>query len=323
MRASIAAALLALGVMLGLGSVTAEAATFTGQHTGTAGTLSFRGYVPSNYNPAAPLPLVVALHGCGQSADEFAQLTQLDQLAEAKKFIVVYPEQSKDANSLRCWNWFVDAHMKRAAGEPSLIAGITGWVQQNYAVDTRRTYVTGFSAGGAMASVMGATYPDLYAAIGVASGCEYAAGVACAGNRSADPEQAGKLAHEAMGPYARPMPAVVVQGDQDKTVPPINAEQLVRQVQVTADWADDGAANRSVPSWPKKTSFKRESGSTGRTTSVHNYGDGRGGELVQRWLVRGMGHAWSGGSSAAQFSDPNGPDAGSVMYDFFMSHPMP
>jgi len=321
MRACLATALAALGVVMGIGAGSAEAASFVGEHTEAAGTRSFRGYVPSGYDPATPLPLVVALHGCTQTADQFRQLTRFDRLAEARKFVVVYPEQSRSANFLGCWNWFLDAHMHRGAGEPSIIAGITGWVRQRYAIDARRIYVTGLSAGGAMASVMGATYPDLYAAIGVASGCEYAAGAPCAGFRSADPEQAGLLARRAMGPYARPLPAVVFQGDRDVTVPPVNAQQLVRQWQVTADWADDGAANRSVPRSARKTSLARRSG--GRTANVARYVDRRGHELVQRWLVRGMGHAWSGGCSCAAYADPGGPQASRAMYAFFMGHPMP
>jgi poly(hydroxyalkanoate) depolymerase family esterase len=321
MRACLATALVGLGVIIGLGSATAEAATFAGAHTEAAGTRSFRGYVPSAYDPARPLPLVVALHGCTETADQFRQLTRFDRLAEARKFIVIYPEQSRDANFLGCWNWFLDAHMHRRAGEPSIIAGITAWAQHHYAIDPRRIYVAGLSAGGAMASVMGATYPDLYAAIGVGSGCEYAAGAPCAGYRSTDPEQAGLLAQRAMGPYARPLPAVVFQGDRDTTVPPVNAEQLVRQWQVTADWADDGAANGSVPRSARKTSVKRRSGR--RTARVASYADGRGRELVQRWLVRGMGHAWSGGCSCAAYADSSGPQATRAMYRFFMSHPMP
>jgi poly(hydroxyalkanoate) depolymerase family esterase len=321
MRASFATALVAVGVTMGVGSPTVQAATFAGEHTEAAGTRSFRGYVPSAYDPAKRLLLVVALHGCTQTADQFRQLTRFNRLAEAKKFIVVYPEQSRNANFLRCWNWFLDAHMHRRAGEPSIIAGITAWARHRYSIDPRRIYVTGLSAGGAMASVMGATYPDLYAAIGVGSGCEYAAGAACAGYRSADPEQAGLLARRAMGPYARPLPVVVFQGDTDTTVPPINADQLVRQWQVTADWADDGAANGSVPRPARKTTLAQRT--SRRTARVASYADGRGKELVERWLVRGMGHAWSGGCSCAAHADPSGPNATRAMYDFFMSHPMP
>jgi poly(hydroxyalkanoate) depolymerase family esterase len=304
-----------------MGSVSAEAATFTGKYTNAAGTRSFRVYVPSTYSSATPLPLVVALHGCTETADQFRQLTQFDQLAEARKFIVVYPEQSSSANSFRCWNWFLDAHMHRGSGEPSLIAGITGWMEHHYAVDLRRIYATGLSAGGAMASVMGATYPHVYAAIGVGSGCEYAAGAPCAGYRSADPQTAGQLAFRAMGAFARPLPVVVFQGDQDTTVPPVNADQLVEQWQVTADWADDGSANGSVPRSARKTSFVLAAGR--RAATLASYPDAHNQELVQRWTVHGMGHAWSGGCSCAQYSDPSGPDESRAMYDFFTAHPHP
>jgi poly(hydroxyalkanoate) depolymerase family esterase len=293
----------------------------TGSYTNAAGTLAYQLYVPSTYKAGTAVPLVVALHGCTESADQFRTLSRFDDVAEAKGFIVVYPEQSKSANQITCWNWFKTEHLSRDAGEPSLIAGITSWVQQHYTVDSHRTYVAGLSAGGAMASVMGATYPDLYAAIGVGSGCEYTAGAACAGYQSADPEQAGQRAYKAMGAHARPMPFVIFQGDKDTTVPPINAEQDVRAGQVTADWADDGAQNGSVPTLPTKTVNGQVPG--GRSYTTKYYSDGHGHELAQLWMVHGMGHAWSGGNPAESYADPTGPNESAAMYDFFESHPAP
>jgi poly(3-hydroxybutyrate) depolymerase len=125
--------------------------------------------------------------------------------------------------------------LHRGSGEPSLIAGITTWVHQHYTVDPRRIYVAGLSAGGAMASVMGASYPDFYAAIGIGSGCEYAATATCAGWRSSDPSKAAQAAYTEMGARARVLPVVDFQGDRDYVVPPINADQLVQQWQLTAD----------------------------------------------------------------------------------------
>jgi poly(3-hydroxybutyrate) depolymerase len=194
-------------------------------------------------------------------------------------------------------------------------------VQDHYTVDPHRTYVTGLSAGGAMASVMGATYPDLYAAVGVGSGCEYAATATCAGYKSADPAQAGKAAHAAMGDSARPMPVITFQGDKDSTVPPVNAEQLISQWLVTADLADDGALNGSVPVAPVKTVDGQVPG--GRSYRERIYDDAAGQELVQSWIVHGMGHAWSGGCSCQSYADPTGPDETAAMYAFFAAHPMP
>jgi poly(hydroxyalkanoate) depolymerase family esterase len=265
--------------------------------------------------------LVVALHGCTQTADVFRQLTRFDALAGAKGFIVVYPEQTTSHNFMRCWNWFQDQHMHRGAGEPSLIAGITDWVRRHYTIDRRRIYVAGLSAGGAMAEVMGATYPDLYAAVGVGSGCEYDAGAACAGYRSTDPEQAGRAAYQEMGRHARRLPFVVFQGDQDYIVPPTNAQQLVRAGQVAADWSDDGSENGSVPTAPTTTTSGQSPG--GQSYTSQDYSDGHGHELARLWLVHGMGHAWSGGNAAEQYADPAGPDETAAMYDFFTNHPAP
>jgi poly(3-hydroxybutyrate) depolymerase len=190
-------------------------------------------------------------------------------------------------------------------------------VQQHYTVDARRVYVAGMSAGGAMSSVMAATYPDLYAAAGIGSGCEYAATATCAGYQSADPVHAGDAAYAAMGSYARAMPVAVVQGDTDTTVPPINAQQLIQQWQAT----DGLALNTSVPAAPTSTTTGTAPG--GQSYTISEFGDGRGHELIQSWLVHGMGHAWSGGSTSEPYADPSGPDETAAMYAFFVNHPMP
>jgi poly(3-hydroxybutyrate) depolymerase len=265
-RAGLAAAcaLLAAAASVPATVGAATGSVTTGSYTGSAGTLAYELYVPSSYQAGTAVPLVVALHGCTESADQFRQLSRFDEVAEAKGFL---------------------------------------------------------SAGGAMASVMGATYPDVYAVIGVGSGCDYTAGAACAGSHSADPEQAGLAAYKAMGTHARPMPFVIFQGDQDTTVPPINAQQDVRANQVTADWADDGAENGSVPAAPMKATEGQVSG--GRSYTTTYYSDGHGHELGQLWMVHGMRHAWSGGDPAVSYADPTGPNESAAMYDFFMSHPAP
>jgi poly(hydroxyalkanoate) depolymerase family esterase len=287
---------------------------FSGTFTNSAGSRSYQGYVPSTYKAGTPVPLVVVLHGCTESAADIRSLTQFDKLAEANNFIVVYPEQPQSANYLHCWNWFLPTDMQRGSGEPSIIAGITQWAQQHYSIDTKRTFVTGFSAGAAMAAVMGATYPDLFGAIGVGSGLQY-------GGSYVDPVKAGEQAYRAMGVQARVVPALIFHGSSDNTVPVANADQLIRQWQTTADWADDGSSNNSIPAAPVTT----RSGQVpnGHSYTVRDYVDGHGKELAQYWLVQGMAHAWSGGCTCAQYADPQGPDESRAMYDFFVSHPKP
>jgi poly(hydroxyalkanoate) depolymerase family esterase len=294
--------------------------SISGTFTQAGSSVDYIGYVPSSYKPGTSVPLVVSLHGCTETANDFRQLTRWDQQAEAKGFIVVFPQQSQSSNNLKCWNFFQTAHMKRDAGEPSLIAGLTTQIQKQYSVDTHRTYINGLSAGGAMSSVMAATYPDLYAAAGIGSGCEYAATAACAGYQGIDPAQAAQQAYAAMGSHARPMPVIVFEGDQDTTVPPVNAQQVVRQWQITADLADDGVANRSVPDGA--TNVTRGQVPNGHSYTVTTYSDGHQ-ELIQSWLVSGMGHAWSGGCSCAQYADPAGPDETAAIYAFFSNHHLP
>jgi poly(hydroxyalkanoate) depolymerase family esterase len=319
---AVAFILLAAGVGLRLEPAwAAQGQLAKGTFSNAAGSLSYEVYVPSTYAPGTPVPLVVAMHGCSQTAEQFRNLTGFDKLAEAKNAIVVFPEQSSGANQASCWNFFKPEHMQRGAGEPALIAGITQRVQEQYSIDPKRIYAAGLSAGGAMASVMSATYPDVFAAAGIGSGCEYAAGAECAGHQSADPEGAGREAHKAMGAHARVMPVIVFQGEEDTTVPVINAQQLVEQWQATNDWADNGARDGSIPAAP--SDIVKGAVPNGRSYTVAHYSDGHGGEFAQYWLVHGMGHAWSGGCSCETFSDPSGPDATAAMYDFFMSHPAP
>jgi poly(hydroxyalkanoate) depolymerase family esterase len=307
------------------GQGTASTTTLPGKlttesYTNSSGTLSYELYVPSTYTAGTAVPLVVALHGCTETADIYRQLSGWDSEAQAENFIVLLPQQSSSRNYESCWNWFVQADMQRASGEPSIIAGMVNSVEQQYSVDTNRVYVAGFSAGGAMANVMAATYPDMFAAVGVGSGCEYN-GLPCVGSPGPAASQTGQEAYEAMGSYARVMPAIVFQGDSDDIVAPANGPLIVNEWQVTDNYALDGSATGAIPTTPLSVSNGVSSG--GQSYTVTHYGDQNGNDLIDYWVVHGMNHAWSGGSSSEQYSDPSGPSETAAMWAFFSSHPRP
>ena len=187
------------------------------------------------------------------------------------------------------------------------------------AADRRRVFVGGLSAGGAMAVVMGATYPDLYAAIAVVAGCEYQ-GLPCLLSPSAlPPETSGRLAYEAIGPRARPVPVFVVQGDADRVVPPANADLVVRQWLETADLAADGRDDGLASAEPASRATVTAPGGRRYEDATWAGPDGR--PLVERWLVAGLGHAWPGGAADGPGTDPTGPDATAGAWRFFTAHP--
>ena len=289
----------------------------TGTYINDQGQRDYRLYIPSGYRPGTPLPLVVVLHGCTLDATAMDATTRYGALAEASTFLVVYPQQSSAANVTLCWNWFDPANQSRGMGEPSLIAGITQTVMNGWSVDDKKVYVIGASAGGAMSVIMGATYPDFYAAIGVVAGCEYQ-GLPCGSSGGPDPATQGQLAYQAMSSLARSVPVIVFQGDADTVVPPINGQQVTQQWLATDDYADDGAHNGSVPTVAVSTATLQVP--NGRSYDRNQFADHAGALLIDDYVVHGAGHAWPGGPASASFTDPTGPDATAMSYGFFLAH---
>jgi poly(hydroxyalkanoate) depolymerase family esterase len=269
-----------------------------------AGSRGYKLYVPSGYNEQ-PLPLVVMLHGCTQSPDDFAAGIRMNDLAEEGTFLVAYPAQAQSANVSKCWNWFSPADQQRDQGEPSLLAGITRQVMRDFRVEPARVYIAGLSAGGAAAAIMGATYPDLYAAIGVHSGLACGAASDIPSAFAAMRQGRSDLARAA-GRVGRAVPTIVFHGDRDTTVNPVNGDQVIAQSKATADL---------------RTTVTTGEASGGIRYTCTVQADENGRSVLEQWVLHGAGHAWSGGSTAGSYTEPRGPDASREMMRFFLQCP--
>ncbi|MDY0747554.1 PHB depolymerase family esterase [Paucibacter sp. R3-3] len=280
----------------------------SGAHTAAGLTRPYKLYVPPDARPG--LALVVMLHGCTQDPDDFAAGTAMNEHARARGFFVLYPAQTRKGNSSGCWNWFKHNHQQRGRGEPALIASLTRAVMVEYGIDPSRVFVAGLSAGGAMAGILGAAYPDLYAAIGVHSGL--APGVA--GNVGEAMSAMNGTPPMAMSKATRDVrnigvPTIVFHGDQDRTVVPANGLQVM-----AASLSGDGAPRGAEPG------VQQGLRANGRSFTRTVYQDGQGRVYGEHWLVHGAAHAWSGGSPKGSHADCSGPDASAEMLRFFFEH---
>ncbi|MHB8598050.1 MAG: extracellular catalytic domain type 1 short-chain-length polyhydroxyalkanoate depolymerase [Ktedonobacteraceae bacterium] len=285
-------------------------------------------HTPKSYQVGIPVPLIVMLHGCTQTALDFAAGTRMNLLAEQHNFIVVYPQQTTSSNRNLCWNWFLPTNQVRGSGEPACIAGIVQTIKNatmKWTIDPTRIYVAGISAGAALAVILGVTYPDLFAAIGVHSGLEYQAATSTntafkvMRRGGPEPGQQGLIAYHMMSNHARLIPTIVFHGTNDQFVVPLNGDQTVQQWIQTNTLASQGSYTADFIQPDKVTYDQVPGGRTYTTTSWHN-ADGE--EVQVYWKISGMGHAWSGGNAGSTYTDRKGPDASLAIYTFFMAHPL-
>ena len=275
-----------------------------GQFTCAAGTRDYKLFIPSH--PQARAPLVVMLHGCTQSPDDFAAGTGMNPLAEREGIYVVYPGQSRLANGQKCWNWFEPRDQGREGGETAIIAGLTRALIAEHGLDSGRVYIAGMSAGGAAAANIARAYPDLFAAVGVHSGL--AAGCARDVSSALMAMQVGAPGSTDPSGFGAPItgkrvPTIVFHGDEDGTVSVRNADQILAQA------GTDGLA-------ASRERFE----DAGHPFTRTRYRDDEGRVLVEDWRVRGAGHAWSGGDPRGSYTDGRGPNASRAMLDFFAQH---
>ena len=285
-------------------------------------------YLPSAAAAASallpqPLPLVVMLHGCQQTAPDFAAATRMNQLAERKGFAVLYPQQSAAGDAHRCWHWYQHS-IQKGQGDVQLMADLITQVQQRCGLDASRTYAAGLSAGAALATILALRHPQLIAALGVHSAPVFgAADSAISGYRVMQRGAAavvGEVAGVAASAIAtaRPalggMPAIVIHGDRDAVVRRINARQLGQQLQII-NAAAITRAEATHKTFPARTTGR----SPKRAYTTTTYYAGRKPQLVQ-CDISTLGHAWSGGDDSMRFSTREGPDASLMMWTFFARH---
>lgn len=269
-------------------------------HKGPFGGLDYKLYVAASA-VRGEASLIVMLHGCTQDPDDFARGTRMNALAEEHGLIVAYPAQGRSANPQGCWNWFDRKHQKRGAGEPALIAGMVEELAAEFGVAKGGIFAAGLSAGGAMAEVLAATYPELFSAIGVHSGLAYGAATnvpsafqAMKGKAKPRPPMSAGEAESAAA-----VRKIVFHGSADATVAPANGARIFA----------DAAGTSSIQTAAMQANGRRV------VVTTANAPGGRA--QAEHWVVEGLGHAWSGGDRTGSYSDASGPDASREMLRFF------
>lgn len=284
--------------------------SFSNEH----GAREYKLYIPSSYGQK-PLPLVIMLHGCTQTADDFAAGTAMNQLAEELGFLVAYPNQTASANNKRCWNWFKAQDQQAHQGEPAIIAGLTQAIIHDYQADKQRVYIAGLSAGGAMAAIMGATYPKLYAAVGVHSGLAVGSATNVISALAAMNKGSCRV-KEITQNSASFVPTIVFLGDSDSVVHLRNGEQVYAQAEQRLKASNDDYFNDNAFQLEQEQIKPKQ----GRSYTRACLNDTQGLAHIEYWTIHGAGHAWSGGNASGSYTDPQGPNASREMLRFFLSH---
>lgn len=265
-----------------------------------AGDLDYRLYIPASAAPG--LPLLVMLHGCTQTPEDFARGTRMNRLADEHGLLVAYPEQTRAANPQKCWNWFRSGDQHRDCGEPAMLANVVRQILADEGADPTRVYAAGLSAGGAMAAILADAYPDLFAAVGIHSGLP-------AGSARNVP---GALSAMRSGGRGKPaskifVPIITIHGDRDQTVNEANNDAIV-------------AAARTLAGSQLTVSHDTDKSASGTRSTREIQCDAAGAIMIERWTVHGAGHAWAGGDVTGTYTDATGPDASKAMLRFFLNH---
>ena len=282
--------------------IPAQAQYLTRRHRSAAGSRAYRLYLPGSH-PEKPKGLILMLHGCNQTPEDFAIGTHMNALAEKHCLAIAYPAQTRRQNRGHCWNWFKPRNQMRGTGEPAILAALTRKLMREFGLGREDVFVAGLSAGGAMAVILADLYPDVFAASGMHSGLERGAAwdtlsAISAMHNGSVPNGIAAIAVKRAGPVRR----IIFQVADDSTVNPLNAGYIV-EAEMGADVRPTRVGNRSV---------------RGRDYTRSFYADANGAVRIELWMIEGSGHAWSGGRAAGSYTDTKGPDASAQMVRFFL-----
>jgi poly(hydroxyalkanoate) depolymerase family esterase len=280
-----------------------EGAFLRGEHEGRG----YRLFVPPRAEAGAPL--VLALHGCWQTPEDFALGTRLNDAARRRGLVVLYPAQGRFHNPYRCWNWFLPEHQTATAGEPGWLLALARRVQAEHGLGEARLLALGFSAGAYMAVTLACVAPHRLAGVGALAGGPFR----CAGSAEGaiqcmrgfperEPAVAAAACRVASGGRPPDLRVSLWHGALDAVV---SAKNLV---------ALEAMFARVLGTVESETLA-----SPGAVSAVHRTAAGT--PVLETWLVTGMGHAWSGGDARATHTWPPGPAATERMLDFLLSAP--
>ena len=301
----------------------AEARTVTGTARSSDGATApwlllppervYRLYVPPRAADAGAMPLVMMIHGCRETAEEFEQGTRMNAIAAREGFAVLYPDQATFANIRRCWNWF-EPNTAAGHGECAILLEMINRARDELAVDVARVCVAGMSSGGALAGLLAYHHPEVFAAAAVHSGLPPMMPPSAAAAISAM-EKGVKVDAEALADAywnthgVLPPALLVLHGDEDARVTERNATSMVRL------W------ERLYESAPLARQLDRETrdvpadGNARAYTRTDLLRDGR--IVIRGVRIHGLAHAWSGGDAELPFNDARGPDASAMIWRFF------
>jgi poly(hydroxyalkanoate) depolymerase family esterase len=270
-----------------------------------AGNRMFKLYVPSCFIGQS-LPLVLMLHGCKQNPDDFATGTRMNEFAEREGFFVAYPAQTARDNGANCWNWFDPAQQTRDGAEPASLVGMIERLRIDYNVDGSRVFVAGLSAGAAMAVILGASYPEIFAGVAAHSGLPLGAardvGSAFAVMKTGNTPTRSRFANT-------PVPTLVFHGNADTTVASDNGRNITN---------DAVAAYRDANIQLHECTELLSAADALKSAMVTRHVDNSRRVHVEHWTVSGAGHAWFGGDPKGSYTDPTAPDASSAIVNFFL-----